>query len=321
MAVPMWGKYFACTFTGSMFGCGLHAHVVWGYVISHTGLHDHLVELNPAVLAAAIGCDVEGIVKAIDFLCSPDPNSRSDREDGRRLIRRGQFTYYVVNHEEYSRLRNEVERRGQNRNAKRAQRARVSCDVVNDVSHGQPRSATVSGRGCPAMSLTMSAQREGEEEEAKDIPHSAKAEAGCVLEMAHITMGQATHDAFCAGQENEAARQENLEENPELVEVVEAITGKKRGRPKAPPDPRVGRLLSFYASEYERTQGMKSLIRFRVAGPALKRCLTVSSEEEIRAVITSFLGDPPRWLAERELLSPEIMASKFDLLRKRLRDE
>ena len=127
MAVPMWGKYFACTFTGSMFGCGLHAHVVWGYVISHTGLHDHLVELNPAVLAAAIGCDVEGIVKAIDFLCSPDPNSRSDREDGRRLIRRGQFTYYVVNHEEYSRLRNEVERRGQNRNAKRAQRARAAC--------------------------------------------------------------------------------------------------------------------------------------------------------------------------------------------------
>jgi hypothetical protein len=144
MEAPMYGKYYESTFTGSMFGSGLYNHAVWGYVIANTK-RDHLVELNPVLLAAAIGCDVEGIERAIEHLCESDPRSRSKKEDGRRLIRRGQFIYFVVNHEDYGLLRNEDERRNQNREAQRRHRSRngVSCADMSSVSHGQPPSAHV----------------------------------------------------------------------------------------------------------------------------------------------------------------------------------
>ena len=140
----MYGKYYESTFTGSMFGSGIYVHSVWGYVIANTR-RDHLVELNPALLAAAIGCDVAGIETAIEHLCEPDPRSRSKKEDGRRLIRRGQFIYFVVNHEDYVALRNEEERRNQNCEAQRRHRSRhgVSCADMPSVSHGQPPSAHV----------------------------------------------------------------------------------------------------------------------------------------------------------------------------------
>ncbi len=107
----MYGRAFESTFTGSMVGSGAKVFSVWFYVCSHMRSKDFTVELNPVVLAALIGESVESIREAIDFLCSPDPNSRSIEEEGRRLVKEGSFLYRVVNGKKYKEMRDEDERR------------------------------------------------------------------------------------------------------------------------------------------------------------------------------------------------------------------
>ncbi len=131
----MYGKFFASTFTGSMFGAGPDVFAVWGYVIANTV--DSSVELNPQLLAAVLGTNPDAVVAAIDVLCRPDNASRSIAEDGRRIIAEGGFQYRVVNHAHYRALRNEEERRAYNREAKNRERAKKSNAVkrnVNDMS-------------------------------------------------------------------------------------------------------------------------------------------------------------------------------------------
>ena len=49
----MYGKIFASTFTGSMFGAGSDVFAVWGYVIANA--QDSRIELNPRMLASTLG--------------------------------------------------------------------------------------------------------------------------------------------------------------------------------------------------------------------------------------------------------------------------
>ena len=106
----MYGKYYESTFTGSMYGGGPTLFAVWGYVIANTK-PDDLVELNPEMLAAIIGAETETVVQAIEKLCSPDPRSRTKREEGRRLVKKHEYIYYVVNAAKYRGLPNDRERR------------------------------------------------------------------------------------------------------------------------------------------------------------------------------------------------------------------
>lgn len=133
----MYGKYFASTFTGSMMASGPEVFAVWGYVIAHSVKSQ--VELNPRFLAAVIGSSTEKMREAIDKLCATDAESRSKDEDGRRLVREGEYQYRVVNHVKYRNIRDEDGRREYNRDKKREERARkaVSTAVkqpVNDIS-------------------------------------------------------------------------------------------------------------------------------------------------------------------------------------------
>lgn len=127
----MYGKYFASTFTGSMFGAGPDVFAVWGYVIANAV--ESQVELNPNLLAAIIGTTPDRIRMAIDFLCSPDPQSRTKTEEGRRLVREGEFAYRVPNLLAYRSIRNEEERREYNRlkKAEQRERDRVKDSVID----------------------------------------------------------------------------------------------------------------------------------------------------------------------------------------------
>lgn len=97
----MFGKHYASMYTGSMIGKGSAVFAVWGYVIAMAKPPTFEVELNPRLLAFVIGEAEEKIKEAIVVLCSPDSSSRTKVEDGRRLIRRGEFMYYVVNGKTY----------------------------------------------------------------------------------------------------------------------------------------------------------------------------------------------------------------------------
>jgi len=133
----MYGKFFASTFTGSMMGAGPHVFAVWGYVIANTV--NGQIELNPKLVATVIGCSSDDVKSAIDFLCSPDPESRSKEHEGKRMIREGQFAFKVVNHDKYKAIRNEDDRREYNRIKQQESRAR-KASAVKSVNDGQLQS-------------------------------------------------------------------------------------------------------------------------------------------------------------------------------------
>ena len=135
----MYGKFFASTFTGSMMASGPEVFAVWSYVIAHAV--DGHVELNPNLLAAVIGSTPDRMRAAIELLCQPDQHSRSPENEGRRMVREGEYLYSVTNHVKYRSIRNEDERREYNRLAKQKERQRKSSDVsmtVNECQACQP---------------------------------------------------------------------------------------------------------------------------------------------------------------------------------------
>lgn len=114
----MFGKHFASMYTGSMVGAGAVVFAVWGYVIANARPDKKLggyVELNASLLAAIIGEDEKDIQKAIDFLCKPDPKTRTPDKQGRRLVQLGPYAFQVVNYAIFRAIRNEEDRREQNR--------------------------------------------------------------------------------------------------------------------------------------------------------------------------------------------------------------
>jgi hypothetical protein len=123
----VFGKHFSSMYSGSMVGSGALVFAVWGYVIANQKPDREVgaqVELNPRLLSAILGETVEDVVRAVEFLCAPDPESRSKEEGGRRLIRLGQFDYRVVNGKKYLAMRDEEARRESNRVAQAKSRAR-----------------------------------------------------------------------------------------------------------------------------------------------------------------------------------------------------
>jgi len=130
----MFGKYFACTFTGSMLGAGSDVFAVWGYVIANT--KGGVVELNPRLLAAMIGAEPAEMKRAIDYLCAPDPDSKSKLYDGARLVRVGEFSFHVPNHDAYRSIRDETDRQVYMQNYMRERRAKekAAAEALNSVN-------------------------------------------------------------------------------------------------------------------------------------------------------------------------------------------
>lgn len=135
----MYGKIFKSTFNGSLYGKGAVIQAVWAHVIANAEPPGY-VELNPEPLANSIG-DVTAtqVEQAIEFLCQPDPKSRNPADEGRRLVREGQYLYRVVTWHEYQAIQNKENRReyqrtlmANRRAAKRA--AKAVSTATNGVS-------------------------------------------------------------------------------------------------------------------------------------------------------------------------------------------
>jgi len=135
----MYGKFFKSAFSGSLMASGPEVFAVWAYVIAHTV--ESRVELNPRLLAAVIGSTPDRMEKAIEVLCSPDPCSRSQENEGRRMVKEGAYQYFVVNHAKYKQIRSEEDRREYNKIKKREERQRKSATVKHDVIDSQRQSS------------------------------------------------------------------------------------------------------------------------------------------------------------------------------------
>lgn len=120
--IMIWNKHFKSMYTGSMVGSGALVFAVMGYVVANMEPDREIgsrVELNPVLLATILGESEKDVRKAIEKLCAPDEESRTDKEEGKRLVRLGQFDYRVVNGAKYAAIRNEEDRKAQVREAQR----------------------------------------------------------------------------------------------------------------------------------------------------------------------------------------------------------
>lgn len=113
---------------------------VWSYVIAKMRPDKEVgaqVDLNSTLLATILGEDKSVIEGVVQRLCSPDPNSRSKAEEGRRLVQVGTFSYRVVNGAAYMAIRNENERREYNRRKQQEGRAKKKKSAPEVVSKGE----------------------------------------------------------------------------------------------------------------------------------------------------------------------------------------
>lgn len=154
----MYGKLFASTFTGSLYGKGPTLISVWAWIIANTKFGS--VEINPALVSQSIGLSIGEVESALECLSSPDPKSRSPAEEGRRIVREGMYQWRVVNHESYRQIRHEDDRREYNRLKKQEERARKKAS----------KSACVSQKVNDCQCL--SAQQEREQEQEEDLSSS-----------------------------------------------------------------------------------------------------------------------------------------------------
>ena len=109
-------------YEGSMVGKGAIVFALMGYVISKMEcswrgegrakvVTQGIVTLNPRLLHAVFGDSEEAIRAAISVLTSPDMESRSKEEEGRRLNQVGQYDYRVVNAPYYQNIKSKDDAR------------------------------------------------------------------------------------------------------------------------------------------------------------------------------------------------------------------
>lgn len=145
-------------FNGSLYGAGAVRIAVWAYVLSRMKPSradgEFYVELNTRLLADCLGEKESEVAEALDFLRSPDPNSRSHEDGGRRLKPVGQFLHLVVNGRQYQQFEFAEKRRQQWRESKAVQRARQKGGGVK-LKPGQSLKQYVQEKVAPEVAADL----------------------------------------------------------------------------------------------------------------------------------------------------------------------
>lgn len=102
-----------------------------------------VVDMPVSRLAARAGLSVEETEKGLESLSQPDPDSRSEAEEGRRIapLQEGKIRgWRIVNWPEYREIANEEQRRAQVRKAvaKHRQREKVINSNTQEITKGLP---------------------------------------------------------------------------------------------------------------------------------------------------------------------------------------
>lgn len=165
--------------------------------------------LTPAAISRMSSLPLDVVSKGIGVLESPDPMTRTAGEEGRRIVLiddRRPWGWRIVNYMHYRGLRNEDQRREQNRLAQQRKRER----------DGQPASANVS---------PMSPQGEGDAEAKAETPLSLQIEEGRVD---HV-MDQSISIPLCDGSDYQPVSSE-LEEWRRLYPGIDLVAALRRMR-------------------------------------------------------------------------------------------
>lgn len=151
--MSLYGKHFASMYDGSMFGKGAVGFALMGYILSKMEVQwegigrakivtNATVRLNPKLLAAIFGEPEEKVVKTIDEFCSPDPESTTKTQDGKKLIKIGEFEYQVVNGAHYQNIKSRDEQREKTAERQRKYRdkqkpSKTKSQVASEYAKGE----------------------------------------------------------------------------------------------------------------------------------------------------------------------------------------
>jgi hypothetical protein len=142
--VILYAKLFTSIYQGTLRG-NSHGLLVFTNLIAHCD-KDGVVDMHPRAIAEEVGLTVEQVKVALEELERPDEESRSPEEQGRRIVRLDEhraWGWRVVNYCKYRAIRNEEDRREQNRLSQdRWRKAHKQSSA--SVSQDKPPSAEVS---------------------------------------------------------------------------------------------------------------------------------------------------------------------------------
>jgi hypothetical protein len=159
----MYVKLFASIYQGTLRGKS-HGLLVFTNLLAHCDKAGE-VDVHPRAIADEVGLTVEEVNAALAELEAPDPESRSPEENGCRIMRLDEhraWGWRVVNYIKYRAIRDEADRREQNRRAQAAWRERHK-----EHKQSKPASASVSRR--QPESAQAEAEAEGEAKEREEV--------------------------------------------------------------------------------------------------------------------------------------------------------
>jgi hypothetical protein len=160
----MYCKLFSSLYQGTLRGRS-HAILVFTNLLAHADQYG-VVDKHFKAIADEVGLSIPEVKAALEELESPDPESRSPAEDGRRIVRMDEhrvWGWQIVNYGKYRAIRNEDDRRAQNREAQKRWREKKKSDV-DGVSQDKPKSAHETASPSPSSS-------QGEEVQEKGVSH------------------------------------------------------------------------------------------------------------------------------------------------------
>lgn len=137
----MYVKLFTSIYQGTLRGKP-HCLLVFTNLLAHADQHG-IVDVHPNAIADEVGLSPDDVRAAIIELESPDIESRSPESDGKRIVRldgHRAWGWQIVNYVKYRSIKNEDDRREQNRLAQerwRNKNKQPSADI-SSVSRGKP---------------------------------------------------------------------------------------------------------------------------------------------------------------------------------------
>ena len=140
----MYTKLFSSIYQGTLRG-NPDGLLVFTNMLAHCDQFG-VVDIHPRAIAEEVGIPIERVKATLSMLQSPDAESRTPDQEGRRLLlldEHRDWGWQVVNYVKYRSIKNEDDRREQNRIAQEKWRNK-NKNYVSKVSFDKPSVSTVS---------------------------------------------------------------------------------------------------------------------------------------------------------------------------------
>ena len=124
----MYGKLFSSLYQGTLRGKASEILVLTNLIAFAD--QDGVIDKHFRAIADETGLSEEAVRDAIEYLSSPDPESRSSEEEGRRIVpinEHRSWGWQLVNHAKYKAIRSEADRRESNRTSQQRYRDKLKA--------------------------------------------------------------------------------------------------------------------------------------------------------------------------------------------------